>query len=336
MIQYYRKKAGRLVALCAAALAAASCTHDYLVDETNLRLYIPQIKDKSVDNVLVSIHDENGNHHVTRYVAAPFYAYGDGILRFKLPVTNPNVGGPKYTVTCFANVHGKNYDEGKALTESFIYEPMLEGVANMFTPGPNVRIFKHHDVMTSLQFKLLNTNLAPDSVYKAKVQCEFTGLPDIVKRIDITYGNVGTHLCYDGNFAAPGSGEVRSSFAPPANAVGPNKVFVHTDLIYPSVGFHYMTGRNDSDSDVQKLKMKVDFYGENGIHLAHFPGFDVEQGGEGPHQPPTVTGPDGQPATWNQKIYPRQTLKFKFNEFVVAGIVLEGWGDIDQGEVPDM
>lgn len=333
MIQYYRKKAGRLVALCAAALAAASCTHDYLVDETNLRLYIPQIKDKSVDNVLVSIHDENGNHHVTRYVATPFYAYGDGILRFKLPVTNPNVGGPKYTVTCFANVHGKNYDEGKALTESFIYEPMLEGVANMFTPGPNVRIFKHHNVMTSLQFKLLDTNLAPDSVYKAKVQCEFTGLPDIVKRIDITYGNVGTHLCYDGNFAAPGSGEVRSSFAVPASGVGNGVTYTHTDLIYPTPGVHYMSRLNDEDNTWPKFTMKADFYGENGILLAHFSGLD---GGEG-EQHLQPTGPDGQPITnWSRHIHPRESLKIKFNGFVVAGIVLEGWGDITGGDVSPM
>ena len=117
MIQRYKNMRGRLLGLCLVIFAAVSCTYDYFEDENNFKIYIPQLQDGTIDNVLVSIHDASGTHRYTRFIEGPFdpNTIGrDGILRFKLP------WGGGYKVSAFANVDETYCDRGQPHQDSHI------------------------------------------------------------------------------------------------------------------------------------------------------------------------------------------------------------------------
>ena len=239
MKQFYKNTTGRLLGLCLVILAVVSCTYDYFEDENNFKIYIPQIPEGSVDNVLVAIHDASGNHTVTRFIRGPFdpNTIGkDGILRFKLP------GGRGYRVSAFANVGEGSFDVGHAHQDSYIAEPLPGNSGKTHTPGSDFRVVLQDDITSyPLGHPLAGipdtVNLAKDSVYKASVLCDFHGLPAAVARIDITYKGVGTHMRYDGTYARPTDGHVRSSHA--VNAAG-SVISTGPDYIFPSTGTHYM------------------------------------------------------------------------------------------------
>lgn len=111
-----------MLGLCLVIFAAVSCTYDYFEDENNFKIYIPQLQDGTIDNVLVSIHDASGTHRYTRFIEGPFdpNTIGrDGILRFKLP------WGGGYKVSAFANVDETYCDRGQPHQDSHISEPLL-------------------------------------------------------------------------------------------------------------------------------------------------------------------------------------------------------------------
>lgn len=316
---------GRLLGLCLVILAVVSCTYDYFEDENNFKIYIPQLKDGTIDNVLVSIHDASGTHRYTRFIKGPFdpNTIGrDGILRFKLP------WGEGYKVSAFANVDEASCDMGKSHQDSHVSEPLLGNAGTVHTPGPNFRVVLQ-DGITSYPLghpesnKLDTVNLAKDSVYKASVLCEFRELPAAVARIDIQYKSVGTHMGFDGSYRRPTGGYVQSSY----EVSSPGAVFTTgPDHVFPSAGTHYA----EPDRNTREpMDLVVRFYDANGGLMGEFSGFD-------PDSPPTVTDPNGNAVPWNFHLDPRHQVKFVFKGFFVFGVELVGWGDIEQGEVTPM
>ena len=326
MIQRYKNMRGRLLGLCLVILAVVSCTYDYFEDENNFKIYIPQIKEGSVENVLVAIHDASGSHCYTRFIKGPFdpNTIGrDGILRFKLP------WGYGYKVSAFANVDETCYDSGHPHQNSHVSEPLLGNAGKVHTPGPDFRVVLQDEITVYPMDHPLGAvpdtvNLAKDSVYKASVLCEFHELPAAVARIDIQYKGVGTHMCYDGYYRRPTDGYVLSSHDV-ASAAG--SVFTTgPDHIFPSEGTHYM----DPDRGVREpMDLVVRFYDAGGGIMGEFSGFD-------PANPPTVTDPDGNAVPWDFYLDPRHQVKFVFKGFFVFSVELVGWGDIEQGEVTPM
>ena len=326
MIQRYKNMKGRLLGLCLVIFAAVSCTYDYFEDENNFKIYIPQLKDGTIDNVLVSIHDASGTHRYTRFIEGPFdpNTIGrDGILRFKLP------WGGGYKVSAFANVDETYCDRGQSYQDSHISEPLLGNAGTVHTPGPNFRVVLQDDI-TSYPLEhpmagIVDTvNLAKDSVYKASVLCEFKELPAAVARIDILYKGVGTHRSFDGCYRRPAGGYVQSSHEVSSSGAdfttGPEYVF-------PSGGTHYADPNRNTAREAMDLAVR--FYDARGNVIGVFSGFDQET-------PPTVTDPKGNPVPWNFHLDPKHQVKFVFKGFFVFGIELVGWGDSEQGEVTPM
>ena len=325
MRQRYEKITGRLLGLCLVILAVVSCTYDYFEDENNFKIYIPQLKDGSVENVLVAIHDAGGNHCYTRFIEGPFdpNTIGrDEILRFKLP------WGRGYKVSAFANVDKTCFDSGRSHQDSHVSEPLLGNAGQVYAPGPNFRVVLQDDITSyPLDHPLAGipdtVNLATDSVYKASVLCEFHKLPAAVARIDIQYKGIGTHMCYDGSYRRPTDGYVLSSY----DVSAPGSVFTTgPDYIFPSTGTHY----TDPDRYTREpMDLIVRFYGSDGSIMGEFSGFDTAN-------PPTVTDSDGNIVPWDFYLDPRHQVKFVFKGFFVFKVELTEWGDIKQGEVTPM
>lgn len=321
--QFYNNTISRLLGVTLVILAVWSCTKDYFEDETNFKIYIPQVKEGTIDNVLVAIHDGTGTHRYTRYIEGPFdpnTVGRDGILRFKLP------WGEDYKVSCFANVERACCAEGEAYGRSYISEPVYDGDAALHRPGPDFRVVLQDDITVyplnhPMASKLDTVNLDDTRVYKGHVTCEFRELPSQVARIDIRYKGIGTHMCYDGCYGRPSAGQVVSSVAVQGGAA----VTTLTDHLFPSTGMHYL------DEDVnpcEPLDLEVLFYGADGGLMGQFYSLHTDA--------PTVTDPEGNSTTWDYMLRPKHQLKFVFKGFTVFEIKLSGWGDITEGEVTPM
>lgn len=80
--KYTRMTAGILL-----LYSLASCTYDYFVDENNLWIYVPQVKEGTIRDFYIAFHDEAGSHMRSSHIYAPFNKNEltlDGTLRFKL------------------------------------------------------------------------------------------------------------------------------------------------------------------------------------------------------------------------------------------------------------
>lgn len=322
MGKYYKKS--RLLALSLVILAAVSCTYDYFVDETNFKIYIPQIKEGSIENVLVSIHDASGKHCYTVFKEAPFdpsTVGKDGILRFKLP------WGPDYKVSCFANIDKNSYVVGQSYDNSYISE--LPGGDLSSLAGPDFRVVLQ-DGITAYPIerpegqKLDTVNLDNSCVYKGHISCEFRNLPSIITQIDIKYKGVGTRMYYDGSYRNPDDRYVACSYL---RLEGANVVTGPTAL-FPSSGTHYL---NATTEQREPLSLEIRYRSSDGADLGVT---TVPQSGGA--TPPQITDDQGHIIEWDGYLNPKQHLKFIFEGFVLIKIELVGWGDIEQGDTTPM
>ena len=110
---------------------AVSCTKDYFLDENNYWIYVPQIKDRSIQDFYVAFHDAAGNHlRTSRFAAADFNQpyVTDGIIRSKLKPGETNV-------MCFAQLNTIEVTEGQPLADSWLALPVVDKKAGIYAPG---------------------------------------------------------------------------------------------------------------------------------------------------------------------------------------------------------
>ena len=102
-------------ACMASIFSYTACTYDYFVDETNYIVYIPEIKDKDVDDCRVMVYDKSGllvgdksTANMANDTKIPL-----GLFTFRLPVGD-------YKVYCYANTGGVAFsDENSHETSAF-------------------------------------------------------------------------------------------------------------------------------------------------------------------------------------------------------------------------
>ncbi|NDV84133.1 FimB/Mfa2 family fimbrial subunit [Bacteroides sp. 51] len=102
-------------ACIASIFSYTACTYDYFVDETNYIVYIPEVKDKTIDGCRVMVYDKSGllvgdksTSTSTHDTKIPL-----GLFTFRLPVGD-------YKVYCYANTDGVAFsDENSYETSAF-------------------------------------------------------------------------------------------------------------------------------------------------------------------------------------------------------------------------
>lgn len=104
------------------ALGGWSCTHDYFEDQTNYRVFVPEVQQNSVNDCRVLVYDQSGALAGERYAAAPFD--GDtrtaaGLFAFRLP---PG----RYTVYCYTNTEGIRFDSPQSLASASFRQIRIE------------------------------------------------------------------------------------------------------------------------------------------------------------------------------------------------------------------
>jgi len=345
MITSIRKYITKILGLCllVATLALASCTYDYFRDENNFRLYVPQIKDRSITNFHVAFHNANGDHIITREITAPFDdndLMRQGILRFKLPP------GEGYYITCFADYDPAAVTPGNPYAESSLKKVIDESRANVYhgsntvytsrTTNPRSLFLTAtaYPIGHAESLKEVTADINTDRQYKGRIQLEFIDLPATagIARIDAYYSGLSTNYYFDGTFRRFTTDDrIRGSYLT-ADYQSGNTVTTD-DVINPSTGTYFGSATRMPEVgspllDPNPLELELHLYdaSDNSIGVITFTKDDFDLLAD--DKKPT----DGYGAPVSSLVLEsQQTIKFTFKGFTLIGIEMAGWGDINEG-----
>jgi len=96
-------------------LSYTACTYDYFEDETNYIVYVPEVKEKTIDGCRVMIYDGSGLlvGDKSTLTSTNDPKIEQGLFAFRLPVGD-------YKVYCYANIDGVSFaDESAHETSAF-------------------------------------------------------------------------------------------------------------------------------------------------------------------------------------------------------------------------
>lgn len=323
------KNIGRLLGFCLIIFTVASCTKDYFKDETNFRLYVPQIKNKEITNFYVAFHDENGNQVYTRTLEAPFeqddLMKTEGILRFKL---FPG----KYKISCFADFAPGTLPGGKvSYNDSYMAYSKVSGRSDLYeAPSANTRALFFEATALPIGNPACKdpvpANIDQDRCFIASVGTKFIDLPANVTRIDIYYRGIATQLRFGGAFARYTGNDVVYKSILTADHKSGNEVNFSNHYMNPSseILLGYVNPNRGGSDDPKEISLEVEFY--SGTQLlgtaSYTPGST--------YVIPTYS--DGTTVT-DLVLDPKSTINFTFKGFTIVEITLTPWGDITGGEV---
>ena len=343
--KYTRMTAGILL-----LYSLASCTYDYFVDENNLWIYVPQVKEGTI---YIAFHDEAGSHMRSSHIYAPFNKNElmlDGTLRFKL---KPG----ETSVTCFAQIGDMPVSEGQLYSDSYLSAKPLKGAEHTFTPLPagsktgtqnkstatgkptapdQPRFSKtrlslypigHPDAK-----KIHTIDISEENSYNGKITNEFKNFAGLgVTRIEIHYTGLATRLCFDGHFDnfTPQDKIQVSYDLPAAGQAGPDYSF--SESYFPSSGYD-IDAPDAPGTALTPLKVVTYFYDDNEI-IGRF-AFDSGNLNDGGMEPPVDE--NGDKIDGPVYLTPGAQLTFTYKGFTLVAIKLSEWGDIGSGGTTDM
>ncbi|MFV0553604.1 MAG: hypothetical protein ACK5LR_02760 [Mangrovibacterium sp.] len=302
------------VAILIASLCA--CTHDYFEDETNLRIFVPELADKSLTNFHIFLYDADGVILKHREVDYPFdeeVFIEQGIIRYTIPPGS-------YNVTCFANTYRPSADgdstllqvmRGGTREESYVNLQLLQN--DNYKPASQLRkvISQEFDVVPYG----LARELPPDTVHISSEQTHtgiieyvFKGLPAEITRLDVYTWGLSSRVNFEGKISSDGRAVFKS-----VERLDQNTVFSFSDHYFPSIL---------EEETAENLYVKIDFLDSEGNAMGTFSDQLNMENEDGTTTPAVLES--------------NTTLTIIFDGFFFSGISLEGWGDIDTGEVTPM
>jgi hypothetical protein len=327
-----------VLALCATlGVVVGSCTYDYFEDETNFRLYVPQIESGEISKFYVAFHridGGGGTHVVTREFTAPFNdneSIRQGILKFKLP---PG----QYDISTFADYSDGVMSVGQDLASSTKgatrYDQGRAG-ADVFTMNntqPRALFLRDTQVFplgNPATINAVTADIDDECRFKAKVSCTFSNMPAFIASAVVSYNGVATRFDFDGVFRRYSPTDVVRIDNPMVRA-NPTDDVVITSYIYPSVDVSHQPGDATRVDNGEAVELDIDFFDADGagVGSASFRTSDLAT-----LDPGSLPQRNGVTITDKLVIYPRDEVNFRFREWLVVGIDLVGWGDINEGPI---
>lgn len=113
-------------------LLYTACTYDYFEDETNYVVYIPEVRDKTVNDCRVMIYNESGLLVGDRFVGASTNdpKLSLGLFTFRLPKGD-------YSVYCYANIDGVSFS-GESTRETSAFSLPLHDTEGVYRQPSDV------------------------------------------------------------------------------------------------------------------------------------------------------------------------------------------------------
>jgi hypothetical protein len=309
-------------------VATGSCTYDYFEDETNFRLYVPQIERGEISRFYVSFHRmdgrDEGEHVLTREVSAPFdqnETLQQGILKFKLP---PG----QYEISTFADYDpdmismGEHLSASRKIVASYGTDPDTYALNNtqpraLFLRGTTVYPINHPDGQIPVE-----ADIDEECRFKGRILCRFLNLPSSITSAEVTYRGLATRYDFDGVFRRFTDGDaLRDSH--PITTSGNATI---SNYIYPSTGVSHGADNGYIDNGLP-IELSIAFYGGSSrVGEASFTSADLAT-----IDPANLPKRNGIPVTDELLLYPRDEVEFLFKDWVILGIDLHPWGEINSG-----
>jgi hypothetical protein len=180
------------VALWGALLAGlhASCTYDYFVDETNYRVYVPEVANGQVSDCYVAVYDEGGQLVRVRRTGWP----GDSDPRAALGIFSFHLPPGKYTTYCYANVGDMQLAGSQLASESFFAMKKLDPAGEHAYAQPADMTFQKltPEIGKTLDVKV---DTAALEKYVGRITVKFKNMPvslSGVERVRLEATGVGT------------------------------------------------------------------------------------------------------------------------------------------------
>ncbi len=298
---------GSIVILIAFLIA---CTDDYFQDETNLRVYIPEIESKSIEDLHLFLYDSQGKLVKRRVCTYPFEEekfIRQGIIRFNVPPGD-------YNLTCFANTKNDSTSLDIVVEDeqdkSFISLEKIQDNKHKTAPPLRKILRKQTKVVPiGVSTDLDTVNISEDQVHVGTLRYIFKGLPSKVQNIEVHVQGLSSRLYFDGRESRNDTDNCIVCMS--ATRVDKKLPYSFEDFYFPSI-----TNSND------KIALVVNFTDNKGIIIGSYSG------------ELNVVDLDGNPVEAILKS--GQTLNILFDGFILSSVSLGDWGDIDTGEITPM
>lgn len=296
----------------------SSCTYDYFEDETNYRLYVPQIHEKSITDFHISVFDKLGNLAFEREYIYPFDAdifIEQGIIKMKLPPGD-------YRISGFANSKNTEtnlvYQKSKNINTSAIW---LEAYrSNVYKTAPELRTVLNKETLVPFigePLKIDTLDISEKSIHVGQIIYNFKKLPNSIHRIEIATTNLATGLAFDGTSLNTSTNDCVLLHFQTDTLKTANDHFSIKKFYYPSAL------SNSRNGEYKILNIHTRFYDANnnliGEYLDPLPKANDINGN--PTDPILLSG---------------KKLRITFEGFIIANIVVSEWGDIIDGEITPM
>jgi hypothetical protein len=166
-----------VVALSGVLLAGlhASCTYDYFVDETNYKVYVPEVANGQVSDCYVAVYDERGHLVRVRRTGWP----GDSDPRAAVGIFSFHLPPGKYTTYCYANVGDMQVTGSQLVNESFFAMKELAPLSG----NPRQHAYAQPPDM-------IFQKLTPEIGKTLEIKVDTTALEKYVGRITVRFKNM--------------------------------------------------------------------------------------------------------------------------------------------------
>lgn len=320
-----KTKLHTILLFCLLIWGGFSCTRDYFVDENNFYIYVPQIKQRSIENFYIALHSDGGRHFVSRFVERSEFESDtmlrQGLLRFKLPA------GVNITATCYADLPAREcVSFGQTYTDSHVsLLPDREGAG--LAPARDFR------ALTS-SFSILpighpqsqdrhTVNMTEELLHKARITLAFKNMPSSVAAVHAYYTGLGCCLHFDGSVQKHDEAPRIHAAHALSDGVQDGEYLSFSDMHYPSTGSDIFSEEQLHAALREELGVTFEFRDADGRSMGKVSVSEEDF---------REQLPDFSPRYLN----PRQHITLRFDQFVLVDMELSEWGDIDQGETTPM
>jgi hypothetical protein len=157
-------------------LACASCTYDYFVDETNYKIFVPEVASGAVQGCYVAVYDEAGRLVRSRVTGTSIDdpRTRAGIFAFRL---QPG----KYAAYCYANVDELQVSESSSADQSFVSMKQLDTIPAAYALPPEL-LFRKLSPVIGERFEQRVDTVSLER-YVGRITVRFKNIPVDLQRV---------------------------------------------------------------------------------------------------------------------------------------------------------
>lgn len=317
-----------LILLCT-CLFFGSCIKHYFTSESNVTLYVPQLKSGEIKSMHIMFHGDKGEYLHSGYVTVDEDALNLGFINVSIPSNNP--AGSRIVATCITDSEQLLISKESDFFASKVSSLCDLEDADRFYPSEDYRFYRHvMDLYPLSENRHVDTlEITESYLHKGKIGLRFASLPSEVNNVRVRFYNLGTSLNLYGEYDCEESHYKKINYSFSENS----PPYITSALFLPSKGEKVASNNSTrtDDTTVDYVDMVVEFFDSSGRSIYSY------RLSEAGYNTPVVKDAEDNILDHRKLILKSQgSLNFHFEAFDLTFITvgIEGWGDIIEGDTP--